>query len=900
LIRVDIATMSTTIGSSRGRRIRSLIALLVIVPLTGLVLLGIVALRPRLRAVEQAKRMETHLQQTEVFIEFSGYIGSAQLPWLATSASRELGINPGVAHLLLGFDPTTRAQESARTINQFLAEHKSDPSLTHIGDDWLRLERDLQKGSLTAEEIFNGFAYLQDEVEKGWRLESNAALALTVQGSTDLDRKIELVSSSLDLSATNSESYSLLFEMISSGPKDTMELRLRIAGNQTESRIVHQRILDLVGPKSPRRESAKSLLSSPAAAAARVEEDNFLAGREFRMKDNGPVRIAAGVKSGLAQIKTIEEFVSRSVSDTRQASQELRRTTDETLQQMIMLFAALFTISVLIAAYVSAAVTRPLRALANRAKRVAEGDLTFQTQPLDGPREISLVSDVVDDLAAHLQRVQLQAGALATGSFEDDVLAEAVPGALGANLTASVSRLMRSIQEREDLQEQLSQQATHDSLTGLPNRAAAMMAVEQAMARAVRRNEMMAVMFVDLDDFKRANDQGGHAVGDEALRLAGARIKFAVRNGDVVARLGGDEFLVVAESIESVEAIREIADRIVEEVAKPMEIEGGVVRVGASVGFALPNNTDDSAGELLQRADLAMYQAKQNGRGRVVEFDTDLGRATAERRALELAMAVAINEDALQVHFQPVLDARSGEVTSVEALLRWDRPGFGPQSPARFIPILEATPLIIDIGRWVLRRATQLVQERRQIPEFANLSVAVNLSGRHLMHASLLDDVRNALEFSGLPPEALIVEITETALVTDLATVVEQTRALHAMGVRIAIDDFGTGYTSIGQLSRLPVDILKIDRSFVDQIGLPSSRRIVELIIEVGHTLEMVVVAEGIEDIEQLRILAALDCDSLQGFFLGVPVPLAEIDIADPIVDRYFADRNAFEAARSK
>jgi EAL domain-containing protein (putative c-di-GMP-specific phosphodiesterase class I) len=193
-----------------------------------------------------------------------------------------------------------------------------------------------------------------------------------------------------------------------------------------------------------------------------------------------------------------------------------------------------------------------------------------------------------------------------------------------------------------------------------------------------------------------------------------------------------------------------------------------------------------------------------------------------------------------------------------------------------------------------------MVQEHRRSSEFANLSVAVNLSGRHLMHASLLDDVRNALELSGLPPEALIVEITETALITDLATVVEQTRALHAMGVRIAIDDFGTGYTSIGQLSRLPVDILKIDRSFVDQIGLPSSRRIVELIIEIGHTLEMSVVAEGVEDMEQLRVLAALDCDSVQGFFLGMPVPMAELGIADPVVDRYFAERNAFEAALSK
>jgi diguanylate cyclase (GGDEF)-like protein len=884
----------------KGRRIRSLIALLVLIPLSGLVFLGFGALGPKLDDVNQARMLERHMQRTSLLIDFSSEIGRAELPWLASSLAGQLGVSPVAAQLLLGFDPQVKALSVNESIRSFLNANASDQFVADTAIQWRTFEKGLRAGTLSAEQIFQGFVEIQNSIQMEWKGEAHAALALTLEGTTDLDRQIELVASSLDLSAVNSKEYAILFSVLVATPDAEQNIRMQIVAAQTERAIVQRRIVDLVGPKSPRYASAKALENSPSASVVRKEIEMFLNGQPFRMEENGPARIAAGVTTGLAHINELDDFVRASVRDTITSSRELSRATQSKSRDVATLFAGIFLMSLAVAAYVSAAVTRPLRALAKQARIVADGNLSVDQSVVRGPREITTVSEVVDDLADHLQRVQRQARALATGSFDDDVLAEQVPGPLGTNLTASVSRLLRSIQEREDLQEQLTQQATHDSLTGLPNRAAAMMAVEQAMARATRRNETMAVMFVDLDDFKRANDQGGHAVGDEALRIAGARIKSAVRNGDVVARLGGDEFLVVAESIESVDGIREIADRIVEQIAIPMDIDGAVVRIGASVGFAIPNNATDTAGELLQRADLAMYRAKQNGRGRVVEFDTDLRRATTERRALETAMSDALNDDALRLHFQPVLDGETGELKSVEALLRWDRPGFGPQSPARFIPILEATPLIIDVGRWVLIRATELVQAQRQVPGFEHLAVAVNLSGRHLMHATLLDDVRLALDASGLPPEALIIEITETALVTDLATVVEQTRALHSLGVKIAIDDFGTGYTSIGQLTRLPVDILKIDRSFVDQIGVPSSRRIVELIIEVGHTLDMCVTAEGVEDIQQLHALAALNCDFVQGFFLGTPLPLSALGTPDPLLDRYFAERSAFDAAVSK
>jgi diguanylate cyclase (GGDEF)-like protein len=884
----------------KGRRIRSLIALLVLIPLSGLVFLGFGALVPKLRDERQARALDEHMQRTGVLVELSNQIGSAELPWLANSMAGQFGVSPVAAQALLGFDSQARALSVGESIQRFVRAHTKDPFVAKTAKRWLNFERGLRTGNLPATEIFRGFTELQELIQAEWTAESRAALELNPEGSAELDRQIEIVALSLDLSAANAKEYALLFSVLVATTDVEQKVRIDVVTAKTEREIAQRRIMDLLGPKSPRFAAAQALRDSPSAAVIRGELDMFVAGKPFRMEENGPFRLATGITSGLAYLNELEKFVDVSVQDTIDSSRKLRIASRSKSQTVATVFAGIVLLSLAVAAYVSITVTRPLRALATRARNVADGDLGFDNTGMTGPLEIAVVAGVVDDLTAHLRRVQRQAGALATGSFDDDVLAEAVPGPIGANLTASVSRLLRSIKEREDLQEQLAQQATHDALTGLPNRAAAMMAVEQAMARASRSGDTMTVLFVDLDDFKRANDQGGHAVGDEALRIAGARIKSAVRSGDVVARLGGDEFLVVAESVESVQAIREIADRIVDQIAVPMEIDGGVVRIGASIGFAIPNSSTDIAGDLLQRADLAMYRAKQNGRGRVVQFDTDLERAAAERRVLETAMSAALDNDALHIHFQPVLDVATGRLKSVEALLRWNRPGFGLQSPARFIPILEATPLIIDVGRWVLGRATEMVQAQRRIAGFENLAVAVNLSGRHLMHTSLLDDVRRALDGSGLPPEALIVEITETALVTDMTTVIEQTRALHALGVKIAIDDFGTGYTSIGQLSRLPVDILKIDRSLVDNVGVSSSRRIIELIIEVGHTLDMCVVAEGVEDSEQLRALTALNCDSVQGYLLGVPLPLDVLRSSDPVIDRYFADRNAFDAAVSK
>jgi diguanylate cyclase len=410
------------------------------------------------------------------------------------------------------------------------------------------------------------------------------------------------------------------------------------------------------------------------------------------------------------------------------------------------------------------------------------------------------------------------------------------------------------------------------------------------LARAARHDQSLAVLFIDLDEFKRANDEGGHAVGDHVLQLVGERIRNVARHGDVVARLGGDEFLVIAEMIGTPDKARVLAARIIEVLSEPMDIDGSLVRIGASVGFAMPDDRVTDAGDLLRKSDLAMYAAKQSGRGRVVEFDVNLNKAYEEKRLVEKAMIDALRDaNGLSMHYQPIVDVRTGQLLSVEALLRWDSELWGSMSPASFIPLLEQSPVICDIGRWVLVEATTQIQRARQIPDFEDLTVAVNISGRHLENVSLVADVEHALAVSGLPAHALTIELTETALV-DLGKATKQTRAIRALGVKIAIDDFGTGYTSVAQLTRMPVDVLKIDRAFIDQISSVASRRIVELVIEIGQTLGMQVIGEGVEEQSQLDALGELGCDSAQGYLLSRPMPienlldllhdLPEIDIA--------------------
>ncbi|WP_205687585.1 putative bifunctional diguanylate cyclase/phosphodiesterase [Cellulomonas endophytica] len=445
-----------------------------------------------------------------------------------------------------------------------------------------------------------------------------------------------------------------------------------------------------------------------------------------------------------------------------------------------------------------------------------------------------------------------------------------------ARMHLAVREVQRAERQRERLQGDLAHQAAHDHLTQVANRARTLEVVGSALHRGQRAGTLVGLLFVDLDHFKDVNDTWGHAAGDEVLRETARRIRAAVRQGDTVGRIGGDELVVLVEAPGSEAEVVETAERVLAAVLAPVAVPGVPrgVTVGASIGVAVARDGRTDADHLLGEADAAAYRAKAEGRGRVEVFDESLRRALRERAEQEAAIRRGLAAGEFVLHYQPVVDVADGRTVGYEALARWQRPGHGLLPPADFVPVAEESSLVCDLGRWVLGAATRQLAEWRADAQgrgvpVDDLTVAVNISGRHLASAAVVADVREALAASGLPADRLVVEVTETVLV-DRATGDAHLRALRDLGVQVSIDDFGTGYTSIGQLQHLPASTLKIDRSLLAGGGAGSAE-LVALVVHAAHAFGLSVVAEGVETAEQLARLQGLGCDRAQGFLLCPP-----------------------------
>ena len=460
-------------------------------------------------------------------------------------------------------------------------------------------------------------------------------------------------------------------------------------------------------------------------------------------------------------------------------------------------------------------------------------------------------------------------------------------GLVVVRMNAAITEVTASRAQREQLQDDLAHQAAHDPLTALANRARTLELVHAALHRARRSGVLVGLLFVDLDHFKAVNDTFGHRSGDDVLRETAARMLALVRAGDVVGRLGGDEFVVLVESPASEAALVELAERLVASVATPVQTGGRTVAVGASVGVAVARDGNADAAALLHDADVAAYRAKAGGRARVEVFDDALRRELEERAELEAGIRGGLERGEFLLHYQPVVTVAAvagvGVVEGYEALVRWDRPGHGLVPPDAFIPTAERSPLICDLGRWVLGEATRpLAAWPACAPPGAPApTVAVNVSGRHLASPDIVRDVAAALAASGVAAQQLVLEITETVLV-DQPVAAAHLGGLRALGVSISIDDFGTGYTSIGQLQHLHADTIKIDRSLVASTA-PGSEELVRLVVHAAHAFGLTVVAEGVEHEHQLSPLLLAGCDSAQGYFFARPQPAASIT---PFVER--------------
>ena len=414
--------------------------------------------------------------------------------------------------------------------------------------------------------------------------------------------------------------------------------------------------------------------------------------------------------------------------------------------------------------------------------------------------------------------------------------------------------------------------ATHDALTGLPNRTLILDRIEQTLTRARHSKEPVAALFVDLDNFKAINDSLGHGVGDELLCAVAKRLEGVIRETDALGRLGGDEFVVVADGLSLAAGPELIAERLLEAFAEPFALgENGETRVHAKCSIGIATGLRPTAEELLRDADIAMYRAKWGGKSRYLVFESGMEDEVQSRLELEMDLQGALDNEEFFLVYQPTFDLQTMTPTGVEALIRWRRPGRGIVEPDAFIPLLEETKMIVEVGAWVLEEACR--EAARWQRDERPLCLSVNVSALQLDTDELIDHVTEALEQSGLPPETLTIEITETTLMSNAEETARRLEELKALGVRIAVDDFGTGYSSLGHLRQFPVDVLKIDRSFVSQLADGGEGEILlHTLVQLGKALEIETTAEGIERPQDLSLIRDKECDNGQGFLFTRPL----------------------------
>ena len=795
----------------------------------------------------------------------------------------DIGLDPDFVLLLTGLDVPSELERSQAEVNGLLEKLDLPTVQAEVSDI-----RTIEDESLTA----IGLRY--DEIENRLATESNDTLdrllqnAGTLENAEQLVRSLRVLRASTEARQAISDEFTAFFstQFSPASPDagridDVIELRaLRAQAENDISRLA---------PEGS--DTHRSIREIQANDATRTFNDAVVVIIEDRLgrgdlAGDSDLNAVLDDLDGVAEVFTASsattdlyfDLVDSAGTDALDASRELSAQAEERQSSATLTLFGLGLLSIGLGLAATNAIRRPLRMLAGVASEVSAGDSTARFGTAGGSQEIRAVGVALDGAAAHLQLAEQQTRALADGDLDHPILSEASAGELGASLQDAVKALATSMQEREEFRRRMTHEATHDGLTGIPNRKAALAQLNRGLARTYRSGSSLAVLFIDLDNFKGVNDNHGHPAGDIVLRTIAQRMVNCVRDGDHVGRLGGDEFVVVAEPVSGAADALTLAERLLDVLAEPIKVDEAHLSISASVGISIEDGNDiatDSldrrdGDDLLRDADLAVYKAKADGRGRIELCDADLRAELFERADLEKSLRQALDEHEFSLYYQPIIKPPEGSLHGVEALIRWFRPGHGLVSPDDFIPFAERSELIVLIDQWVVGEVARQVNRWQQAGLHPELPVSINISGRHLADPEFVTNILTPLSDLGVDPTRIIIEITESALLDDLTGAAQKLQALRAHGIKTAIDDFGTGYTSLAHLKSLPIDILKIDRSFTNDVSAAS---LVKLIIDTGHLLGATITAEGIETATQANALTQMGADDLQGYLYGRPVP---------------------------
>lgn len=858
------------------------IGLVLVVPFA---VVATMQLRSASSDVEAAEQVQESAQRLVTLVQLRPAIDAEVLAIGLTSGESVLFDETPSFGSLFGDERARPLDELQSEIDQ-LVDQLDDPELQQLVGEARSTIGNSVEGVLGSESIY-------DQVRStiSIEIEQEVVNLTSAAGATEndaLSHAAQLAAGAADLQTTSSELNGLWAHLESSQfVTPTLDDVTRMSSglaNFEERSLAFDRLVPETGPI---RESWDDVQASEQLARLlpqyQATVERF--GREGLDANvgasDGLVDFSEITVEDLASIATIADRLMDGIADSDAVQVEFTELLDATINELsgsgqqalddanqdrrITILAMIATsIFVIVSGLVAVLlISRPIKRLAGVTERVQRGDLSLKV-PETGPREIRAGARAINEALASMRHVEDQAVALADDRLDDPVLRDAAPGALGTSLQVAVRRLADSAAEREEIQTRLEYEASHDSMTALPNRRALFERLHQRRAAGTP----FALVFVDLADFKAINDSHGHYTGDHVLKTTATRLLQSMDPDAVVARLGGDEFVVVTETIETPDEAISIAERVQEAVAKPIDFEEMTITPRASIGVTMSDGTE-LPGEVLKNADLALSQSKGSENRSIVMADAALRSAADDRTELRNAIMQGIENDEFTLHFQSIVSATSTSVLHLEALVRWNRDS-ELVSPGVFIPIAESSELIIELDTWVLHEAAATIAANPSIPP-----IATNISARHVSSGRLVENVRSAISTHDIDPTRLIIEVTETALLDDFDQAEQDLAEVRSMGVGVALDDFGTGYMSLAYLRTFPVDTLKIDKSFIDEIATKDGRSIVQLIIDTAHLLSLSIVAEGVETQVQASLLNKMGADSLQGYWFDKPAPLS-------------------------